>query len=482
MTWRSVWFAVSVSILGLSFAGCGDENDVEVHTPIWGYVTGPDGPLRARVSAWAEYPTFAYAYTGADGRYELPVAPGIYAFSVEVENVSPIYYLADGSFGLPGEGRRAGQVEVEPLADPVRIDVHLPSAQVSVEGLDYWEDREIGVAFGGAAARARVLGGTVAADFPVVAPGDHTLELEEALVPGTYRADEALRFQVAEGERAVIDAAMTVEPTLVHGMLEDPLGVKRIVQCETPEGLFYAEADSTGRFSIELWSDRATFRMSPYGPPFGLSERMDGVADEFALVSGETLEVPAFVLPGVRIVPAGSFSEEIRFWIRESPTDSVRVWWGSGPPYLLGPLPVGRYLVGAEQGWPCYLDWIPTECESWESCDALTVEVSAESPFPTISFPLRTGAAIEGVLTGVDPWFIREVRLWRDGESVCGTNPLYGDGVFTISGLRPGSYRVQIRHDDGTSVWYPGVRSEKEAGLVEIREEGERVFIDVIWP
>ena len=69
MTWRFAWFTVSASILGLSFAACGDENDIEVHTPIWGYVTGPDGPLRARVSASGEYPTYAFAHTDANGRY-----------------------------------------------------------------------------------------------------------------------------------------------------------------------------------------------------------------------------------------------------------------------------------------------------------------------------------------------------------------------------------------------------------------------------
>ena len=474
MTWRFAWFTVSASILGLSFAACGDENDIEVHTPIWGYVTGPDGPLRARVSASGEYPTYAFAHTDANGRYELPVAPGSYTLGVTVADFF-IYYLEDGSFGLQGTPAR---VELEPLANPLRMDIRLSSARVTVERLDYWEGREIAVAFGGADTTARVVGGAAAFDLPVVAPGNHFLELDEAFVPGTHLRDGATRFSVAAGERAEIHAAMTVEPTLVDGTLLDPLEFARELRCRIPERSIYVNPDSTGRFSIALWGSSVSFEVGR----FGLSHRMDGVADVFSLVPGEILELPPFVLPGVSVTPAGLLSEEIQFWIRENPADSVWAWGDDWPPYVLGPLPLGRYLLGAEHSWPCLVEWVPTRCDSTELCDAVSIELGADSPFPTVSFPLRKGAAIEGVILGAVPWRLREVRLWQSGKLVCPNSPVYEDLTFSLSGLFPGSYQIQFEYDDHRLLWYPGVESDEEAEVIEIRENEELIWIEMTWP
>lgn len=482
MTWRLSWLVASVAVLGFSLFACGDADDIELHAPIWGYVIGPDGPVAATLEAGSRT-TSAFARTDADGRYELPVPAGSYEIRVEVGDLDAFHYLSDGSFGWSDSETPRGRVEVEPLTNSLRMDIRLSSAQITVEGLDFWEGREILAKFGRADTTARVLGGMATMALPLIPPGNHALEIESAFVPGTHLTDGATRFSVAPGERAVIQTAMTLEPTLVRGSLVDPFGFAPRLVCLTPARWVYATPDSSGSFSVALWANSVMLATVDFdNPDFGLSSRMDGVADMFTLVPGETLDLPPFILPGVGVVPVGEATdqEEMTFWIREADTGSAHVWKDYSPPFAVGPLPLGKYLLGLEQGGgPCRAEWIPTQCDS-SACDAVSIAIDASAPSPIISFPVRRGATIEGLIFDLPGAYRRHLE-W-EGETFCAGNTSFSSNYeLFLSGLRPGFYRLQIECQ-GRVLWYPGVESEEEGEVIEIREDEERIWIEMAWP
>jgi hypothetical protein len=195
------------------------------------------------------------------------------------------------------------------------------------------------------------------------------------------------------------------------------------------------------------------------------------------------MELPPFLLPGVGVTPVGQPSDpsRIRIWVRENKSGSIRLSLDNDRPFAVGPLPFGRYLLGAEHSSGCREDWIPTLCDSSDMCDAVSVEVDASDPSPRISFPLQRGATIEGLIVGL-PDLVRADLVW-EGKSYCdGGEFVFSDGFFAFSGLRPGSYRMRIELRDRTFLWYPGVESEEEAEVIEIREGEERIWIEMIWP
>lgn len=486
MTWRSGWSVTSsVALIGwflagsaaliLSLSACGNDTDFELHAPMWGYVIGPDGPLSARVQAYSPSAS-AYAETDANGRYELPLGAGAYRISAEVEGFGRVFLRSDRQFGFPDAETEPGEVEITPLMNPLRIDVQLSSAQITIGGLEPWEGREIEAEFSRQEAVATVSGGAATLMFPLVAAGDHFLEVEEAYVPGTHFRHFAKRFEVGSSDRAVIETAMTNQPTFIHGTLVDPNRFGTWIQCVVPgDRRPLVETDSTGRFSAALWAARATFEIA-YGE-FGLSERADGVADTFALVPGETLELPRFTLPGITIAPEGGGEFGARFWVRD---EKGRVWREYGPPYVLGPLPVGRYLVGADHGLRCELGWIPTRCESPDTCDALPIEVVVDVPSTLVPFQLRAGARIEGRIVGAPSGTLAQMRLVGDGWEACSGGWHLAEH-FTLNGLRTGSYRLEIEVDDRV-LWFPGVESENAAEIIEISDDEELIWLDVVWP
>ena len=476
MTWRFGWFVVNAALLVIGLGGCQDDEHFDVPAPLWGYITGPDGPLEAVVDATGNR-TLAIAYTDSTGRYELPLAAGTYRIRVAIRHFGDLYLASDMRFRLRDADPDWAELEIGPLMDPIRKDVELASCQIRLDGLDFHEGREVTAAFSGQQSAALVSGGSATLRFPLVAEGDHLLEIEGAFVPGTYLESAAERFHVRAGERAVFQTAITAPPAVVQGSVVDPLRFASEIECISSSRTRSVLPDSTGEFSFATWEGEASFRALTENGSFGLSRIGDGEPESFSLVLGETRTLPPFVLPGVSVSPVGKPGVGAIFWIRD---EAGNVRSDEFAPYALGPLPVGRHLLGVSHRDSCRYDWMPTSCESPESCDAIPIEVDLAPLATQVEFPLSDGAVVEGRILGLQSWESSEVRLFRDENSSCSTLSSTIDGYFVFRGLHPGSYRLRFEIS-GEALWYPGVDSEEEAETIEILET-EAAWIEMAWP
>ncbi|MCA9727737.1 MAG: hypothetical protein KC729_08635 [Candidatus Eisenbacteria bacterium] len=480
MTWRSGFVVASSLLWAVLLPGCSEDTAPTISAPVWGIISGPDGPAEATIFATGDA-GFVRVDTDELGRYELPLPVGKYNVSIGLRSAPVELRLhSDWHFRPRAAGEVPPAIEIFPDTGPIRVDVRLSNVDVTIEGLQDWSD----TVMNGRLGRVGYATGEVSRDhltlhFGFVPEGDYPLILDERVyAPGVTTESEAMLFHVGDGQQEAYGIAMN-PPIRVRGMLVDPFGFTTELICRTSidDRVFSVELDNLGRFETLMWSDTVALAIRARSGEFGLSTAADGRSEPFPLTPGQTIDLPPLTVPGVSIEPTGVAPADAEFWIR-NPADER--WSNAYSPFVLGPLPVGRYEVGVDARTPCRTVWVPTHCDEG-GCDGIPLEISLVAPNPTVELPLIEGARIEGYVTSLERRPDLVGSLLAADTTLCDAEILsYHDGYFGFRGLRPGAYLLRFASRD-TVFWYPGVSSEEEAEILEV-DQGNARWLEMPWP
>jgi protocatechuate 3,4-dioxygenase beta subunit len=157
--------------------------------------------------------------------------------------------------------------------------------------------------------------------------------------------------------------------------------------------------------------------------------------------------------------------------------------WCTGDGHFSADLALGSYKVFAQGdsthcgGDPSYIREYWLEKATWAEADIITL--TSESPSATgITFTLAQGGSISGHVFKADgSTVITDVLISvhahgvSPGTSSLGTYVSQSDGSYTITGLAPGTYRVQAnnnREPGYVTKYYDNKLTREEADLVEV--------------
>lgn len=471
---RSRYVSVLASCLVL-LAACSDETEPEVHAVVWGFVTTPDGPVAATVTAKSSNVTVD-AVTNSSGRYDLPLPAGRYQISLRVRDVFVAWLLDNGEFGGRGSLGSRGELDIGTGATPTRIDASLSTVDGTIAGLEALEGETILVRFAESVSHASVDQGQARFHFPAVATGRYTLRVGDVFLPGVYRDNDAEETLVLPGERVSIETTLA-PPAIVRGRVVDPFGVASEAVQYRVERWFTHELDTgaDGTFEIPVWSDSVSFFVGS----FGFSPELDGEERSFPVKRGQTIDLPPLVVPGILVDAVGLDGYRIQYFA-ERADSPVRLRFDDS---TLGPLAAGRYYVYAAHGLECQPSWIPSWYDGAQNRDDATIiEISPQSPTHRISFMLPLGGRISGRILGVVSGYPVTVTLVGDDDvEICPVLLDAEDGFYRFSGLPTGSYRLAVKQLD-TVYWYPGVVSEDDATTVQVQAGQVVEHLDMNWP
>lgn len=469
---RQAWFGggVDLASAGVVAVVAGTSTTADVTLPdsnrVQGLVLDPGGaplPGASVYASGADYSSWAWAITDAEGRYELlGLGSGPHTVSA-----SPPY---------DRDELLSASTDVELVGD-TELDLTLePEASIAGTVVD-----ASGSGVGGVTVTAEVDGSgrsTTTADdgtfrLGQLRAGDHVVSFRlngssEAVLwwDGAQRADDADPVAVATGQHVTgIDAQLPPanEPGRIRGTLVDPLGdplANVRVTARPVDGIgSYLEvttgADGTYELKVRPGAYRVTFRASTAGVL--TSEWYDDVP---TMASATVLDVnPGASLDGIDAdLPIGGSLHgnlpgggSVQLESLEGDLLESSVGTSADGRWSLTNVRPGSYRVvvhpstGPRQYVPGTFD--PTA--------ATVVEVSARSSTTGLDTDVRPGGSIIGTVTdGGLPLTNRWVTLWRDGSEVAwaATGP---DGAFEHAGLAPGTYQVAFHAESELcQEWY----------------------------
>ncbi|MCH7653056.1 MAG: carboxypeptidase regulatory-like domain-containing protein, partial [Chloroflexi bacterium] len=213
------------------------------------------------------------------------------------------------------------------------------------------------------------------------------------------------------------------------------------------------------------------------------------LADRVTVASGQTTISIDFVLSG-----GGSISGTIIDG-SSNPVANADVWaetyeccggggsrTDSAGNYTISGLAPGEYRVQVfVQGQNLSSMFYDGQTDWWL---ADTVTVTENTTTANINFQLSSGGSISGIVTdGTDP--IANVEVWAESYDCCaggnGTQTA-SDGTYTISGLAPGDYRVQIFINGGnfSGEFYNDTRDWFLADRVSVNADQTTASIDFV--
>ena len=472
-------------------------------------VRDSDGTPIANVDVWAE--TYeccgggSGTRTGADGTYTITgLTAGDYRVQVHIERGS----LAGEFYDDTPDWDKASEVTVTAGATTPNINFSLgaggsisgtvlrASDDTPVANADIWANVYDGGGGGGtrtAADGTYVISGLAAGDYRVQVHLDAD-NLAGEFYDGTSDWSQAARVTVAASQTTTgidfsLDSSGSISGVVLKDSDDTPVANADVwaenYECcggngtrTAADGTYTITGLKPGDYRVQVHTDRQGLAGEFYNDTSDWDQ-----ADSVTVSAGQTTANIDFSLAS-----GGSISGVVVKDSDGTPIANADVWansydccGGNGTrtasdgTYTIIGLTAGDYRVQVHLRDEGLAGEFYDNTSSWDEADRVTVGAGQTSS--GIDFSLGAGGSISGVvLKASDNSPLANADVWADGYDGGGGNGTRtaADGTYSISGLAPGDYRVQVHssgqglvHEfyDDTTDWEQAARVTVSAGL-----------------
>jgi hypothetical protein len=509
----------------LATASCEDDRHVTFPVSASGTICGTvsDGaPLDStHVTIWVSSignaePRFeSRMHPDATGNYALTVPNGPVVVSITEDFCySRIYYRQDG---LTDHSSEADTIQVEGevyradfACGRVTVDVGLPP-DLPVESLNCWLV-EPGSNLNNSSGCDYEVDGRLLAEMRLVRPGRYRAalghyDLGRVYLPATFDSTAAEVLTVVAGQNvrhtSELPALAHLSGSVTGSWQELGIDVPRVEAWRENRGVCSTEVTTDGQFDLGLLLGGPVRLVVMIANMPGYVGGADfASATVFDLEPGEQVTGISHVESGLEIDIVGLWPLGVYQHIHifdAAGRDLTRRPEGYtgfsnfGSPLQICNLPAGEIFVSLTPSDSRAL-WLPQFYDRQDSlavADPITVPPDGQVGRTTVT--LVTGGRIHGRVLGPDgepasgSFYLRVYQADDPDTVVAGIASYDGSfdrdtGDYAINQLRNGDYKVRGLAYGGTWIYWPGVVSFEDAGVVTIENLGEVTGIDLTLP